>query len=350
MAQEPGPLTQKLMQASAQFGGATPSGGGGSAADLFAQAMAEAGLDPASGMGPEVDPEEPLTYAALSISQKVSLLPKWARDLKVVGLGREEEPPEIFVYMRGEADRVVPGVPNPTDFDTPRGLRSDDGTGAEVVSASKAQTITRALNQPYLWDEEELDEAMKKMQDAGLDVRSFDDVTSVWESLVERAAKTYTFSKGERKVTPWDVLDLVKREDEVANGDEGDPESFTHVSTNKSVQDISEGEAWSVLQSNLSRMLGRDPSDQEVRDFTVRMNNLAARNPAISKTISTYKDGRLTNSKTIEKDSGFTADDMVMDSYQDAQADPEYGAFQAASVYYNAAVGALGAIGDVPGN
>jgi hypothetical protein len=347
MADEPNFLTRQVQGALSMYPSAAP--GGGSAADLFAQAMAEAGLDPASGMGPEVNPEEPLTYAALSISQRVSLLPKWARDLKVVGLGREEEPPEIFVYMRGEADRVVPGVPNPSGFDTPQGLRSDDGTEAETISASKAQTITRALNQPYLWDEEELDEAMKRMQDAGLDVRSFDDVTSVWESLVERAAKTYTFSKGERKVTPWDVLDLVKREDESANGGE-DPENFTHVSTNKNVEDISEGEAWSVLQSNLSRMLGRDPSDQEVRDFTVRMNNLAARNPAISKTISTYKDGRLTNSKTIEKDSGFTADDMVMESYEDAQADPEYGAYQAASTYYNAAVGALGAIGDVVGN
>ena len=30
--------------------------------------------------------------------------------------------------------------------------------------------------------------------------------------------------------------------------------------------------------------------------------------------------------------------------------DPEYGAFQASSVYFNAAMGALGAIGDVAGN
>jgi hypothetical protein len=77
------------------------------------------------------------------------------------------------------------------------------------------------------------------------------------------------------------------------------------------------------------------------------MGQLAARNPAISKTISTYKDGRLTNSTTREVDSGFTADDMMKNAYDNAQADPEYGAFQAASTYYNAAVSALGAIGDV---
>lgn len=339
----PGYLTPYLRAMG--YGSAPSANGGGSSVDsLLAQALSEAGIDPNNPMASTtVDPSNPLTYAALSISQRVSYLPAWARDLKVLGLGKEEEPPGMFVFMR---DRKVPGVAdNPTQFDTPQGFREgNDGVAPSV--ATQAQTVTRALNQPYLWDEQELDEAMKKMQDAGLDVKSFDDVNSVWQGLVERAAKTYTISEGEKKVTPWDVLDLVKREDATANGGE-DPDNFTHVSTSKSVQDISEGEAWSVMQSNLSRMLGRDPSDQEVRDFAHRMNGLAARNPAISKTISTYKDGRLTNSTTREVDSGFTADDMMMKSYEDAQSDPEYGAYQAGATYFNATMGALGALGDV---
>jgi hypothetical protein len=348
MAEDNKPLTSKLMATSAAFGGAQPSSSGGSSVDdLLTQALMEAGIDPSNptavAEASGADTGSPLTWAAMSISQRMSVLPRWARDLKVLGMGATEEVPEMFVYMR---DRKVPGTPeNPTQFDTPQGFR--EGNDATLpTTKTQAETVTRALNQPYLWDEEELDEAMKRMQDAGLDVKTFDDVNDVWQGLVERAAKTYTFSKGEKKVTPWDVLDLVKREDEAANGGEDD-ENFTHVSTSKSIQDISEGEAWSVIQSNLSRMLGRDPSDQEVRDFTHRMNGLAARNPAISKTISTYKDGRLVNSTTREVESGFTADDMMKDAYDKAQADPEYGAFQAASTYYNAAVSALGAIGDV---
>lgn len=322
------------------YRGNTGAGEGDSVDALLAQVLGDAGIDPSSPAS-GADQSNPLTYAALSISQRTSILPRWARDLKVLGLGREQEAPEMFVYMR-DASRQVKA---PASVDTPQGFGSDAPVVAVTDETSQAQTVTRALNQPYLWDEEELDEAMKKMQDAGLDVKSFDDVNAVWQGLVERAAKTYTFSKGDKKVTPWDVLDLVKREEATGLGE--DPENFTQVSTSKSVQDISEGEAWATLQNNLSRMLGRDPSDQEVRDFTHRMNNLAARNPAISKTISTYKDGRLTNSKTTEVDSGFGAEDMMMNSYQDAQADPEYGAFQAASTYYNAAVSALGAIGDV---
>lgn len=321
-------------------GTATPSGSS-SVDDLLSQALTEAGIDPSNPTATVADPSSPLTYAALSVSQRTSFLPAWARDLKVLGLGKEEQAPEMFVFMN---DRTVRGTPG--TFDTPQGFNSTvEGTPAGEVT--KAQTVTRALNQPYLWDEEELDEAMKRMQDAGLDVKSFEDVNSVWQGLVERAAKTYTISEGEKKVTPWDVLDLVQREDATANGSAVDDENFTHVSTSKSVQDISEGEAWSTLQNNLSRMLGRDPSDQEVRDFTHRMNSLAARNPAISKTISTYKDGRLTNSTTNEVESGFTADDMMQDSYESAQSNPEYGAYQAASTYFNSAMSAMGAIGDV---
>jgi hypothetical protein len=318
------------------------SGGGSSVDALLAQALSEAGIDPSNPTATVADPSSPLTYAALSVSQRTAFLPAWARDLKVLGLGKESEAPEMFVYMRDTTRQVAA----PASVDTPQGFGSDAPTVAVTSETSQAQTVTRALNQPYLWDEEELDEAMKRMQDAGLDVKSFDDVNSVWQSLVERAAKTYTISQGEKKVTPWDVLDLIEREDGVANGGE-DPDNFTTTSTHKSIQDISEGEAWSTLQNNLSRMLGRDPSDQEVRDFTHRMNTLAARNPAISKTISTYKDGKLVNSTTNEVDSGFTADDMAMSAYEKAQANPEYGAYQAASTYFNSAIQALGAIGDV---
>lgn len=318
----------------------TGAGEGDSVDALLAQVLGDAGIDPSSPTS-GADQSDPLTWAAMSVSQRMSVLPRWARDLKVLGMGKMDEP-EGFVYMSDYARQTTA----PASVDTPQGFGSDAPAAAVTDETSKAQSVTRAKNLPYLWDDEAVDDAIKRFQDAGLEVTSFTDLEREWGALVDRASRMYMLSNGERKVTPWDVLDLIKREEETANGGE-DPENFTHTSTSKSVQDISEGEAWSVLRSNLSRMLGRDPSDQEVRDFTVRMNNLAARNPAISKTISTYRDGRLTNSKTTEVESGFGAEDMMQDSYESAQADPEYGAFQAATTYFNSAVQALGAIGDV---
>lgn len=330
-----GPLTAMLAGTAAQYGG--QPGGSGNANDLLAGLGLDGQLQ-AILQAEAAGTASPLAAAAAATTGMQSLLPPWARDLQVLGLGKEEAPPELFVFMR---DITRPGTDDPTQFDTPQGLR-EGNTVATESETTRAQTVNRALNQPYLWEEDELAEAMKRMQAAGLDVKSFEDVNSVWKGLVERAAITFSASEGEKKVTPWDVLDMVERETGGGLDEDG---NRTTTATHHSIDQISEGEAWSTLQSNLSRMLGRDPSDQEVRDFTYRMNHLAAKNPSISKTISQYKNGELVDSTTRETSAGFTASDVVMKAYDQAQADPEYAEFQAATTYFDAAQSALGAIG-----
>lgn len=118
----------------------------------------------------------------------------------------------------------------------------------------------------------------------------------------------------------------------------------TKKQVSRSVSDITEGQAFSSLQGTLSAMLGRDPSDDEVRDFTYRMNALAAENPSISTTIARYKNGEMVGTKT-KTDPGFTPDDMAMEAYEGAQADPEYAETQAGITYFNAAMSALGPMG-----
>lgn len=252
---------------------------------------------------------------------------------------------------------LIPGAPNP-DVDG-----EDDGWGGaswldrakegeeataekEKVANPNDRTLTAAqvLNLPYTWDEDQIIDAMKRMRQAGMNVTSFDQLDQAWNALVNRASMVYSMSEGKRKVTPWDVLDMYKSEAKAA-GSFTDYESGTKVSTNKSVANITEGEAWSSIQQTLSRMLGRDPSDQEVRDFTYRMNALAAANPAISKTITKYKAGEVTSSST-STEGGFSAADMAKSAYEEAQSDPDYAEYQSGSTYFNAALSALGAIGD----
>ena len=91
-------------------------------------------------------------------------------------------------------------------------------------------------------------------------------------------------------------------------------------------------------------MLGRDPTDQEMRDFTYRMNQLAARNPSISKTITSYKNGEAVSQNT-HTNPGFTAADMAQKAYDTAQSNPDYAEYQSATTYFNAALSALGPIG-----
>lgn len=210
----------------------------------------------------------------------------------------------------------------------------------------KAMTVLQAKNMPVNWDEDEMAEAIKKMRAAGLDVTTFEQVNAAWGSLVDRAALTYAASNGERKLTPWDALELRKSEAAAAGIDLSAQGPFTGNKTQvqRSVSEVSEGEAWSVMQRTVSEMLGRDPSDDELRDFTYRMNGMAAKNPSISKTVTSYKNGDPTSSST-HTDPGFTSADMAQNAYEDAQDDTDYAEYQSASTYFNAALSALGPIG-----
>lgn len=221
-------------------------------------------------------------------------------------------------------------------------------TTKKRVRGDKTVSLQQAMNEPYLWDEAEVGDAIKRFQAAGVtSVTDFNSLTEAWGAMVQRAGAMYSLSAGQRKVTPWDVLDLYKKE-QIAAGIKpgpGDPNfNGTLTQVSKSVSDISEGDAWASLQGTLSQMLGRDPSDEELRDFTYRMNSLAARNPSITKTIQRYKNGQIASTSS-HTSAGFGANDVAEEAYQNAQADPEYAEYQAATTYFNALASALGPIG-----
>lgn len=123
------------------------------------------------------------------------------------------------------------------------------------------------------------------------------------------------------------------------------PFTGTKTRTDRSVAHLGEGEAWTALRGTLTQMLGRDPEDQEVREFAFKMNQLAAENPSISETIQRYKDGDLVSTRTESIDEGFNESDVAREAYEDAQSDPEYAEYQAGVTYFNSVMSALGAIG-----
>lgn len=224
---------------------------------------------------------------------------------------------------------------------------SEPGTPDTVTTkkdqGDKVLTASQAVDLPYLWDQDKITNAIKRMQDAGLEVNTFDDMVGVWQGLVQRASKSYTLSGGKMQMTPWDALDLYKSE---SGGDAAGSQGFTGSRTTvaRNVTELSDGQSWSVLQSTLQKMLGRDPSDEELRNFTYKMSQQAAHNPSITKTIAHYKDGQLTRTNS-HTNPGFTMDDAVEAAYNRAQNNPDYGEYQAATTYFNAALSALGPIG-----
>ena len=352
-------------------GATTPTDPAGDITSLASQL----GLDPAmiaslTGGSAGTTPGQPIDIVSLLVGTAMQVtgregltgtpfsgvLPAWAKGIPSQVLADVNFDPYFGVVSERGDERVYMGsieTPAQPGLDVHTAERPNTGSGEFELPhdvAPKAATerdgtltSTQVANLPYTWTEENITDAMKRFREAGVNVTSFDQLNQAWSGLVDRASMIYSMSEGKNKVTPWDVLGMYKAEAKAADS-YINYESGSRTSTNKSIAHITEGEAWSSLQSTLSKMLGHDPSDQEVRDFTYKMNQLAAKNPAISTTIAKYKAGDVTSS-TTSTEGGFTGADVAEAAYSQAQNNPGYAEFQSASTYYNAALSALGAIG-----
>jgi hypothetical protein len=319
---------------------------------LLAQMMAGSGI---TGMA---SPEDILQETMLGMSGRQGLtaqpltgiLPRWFK----------ANPAMVALVQRGQVDPYLP-TNDPASWrvyvGTPKTVRAKVGPTTNSLLADPAtpkslrgdetELVNSVTNQPFLWEEDQVAEAIKKFQDAGLtSVTDFDSMHKAWGGLVQRAGAMYSLSSGQRKVTPWDVLDLYKTEMQKAgtSGGSGGGSPSTVTQTSRSVSSITHGDGWSALQNTLSRMLGRDPSEEEVRDFVGRMNHIAAKNPTITRS-TTSGIGTGNQSTSSRTKAGFNSNDILENAYKDAQADDDYAEFQSASTYFNAALSALGAIG-----
>lgn len=183
----------------------------------------------------------------------------------------------------------------------------------------------------------------------------------LWQRLVNRAAQAFSTTDPNTghitPMTPFEVLALDKQAGAQPNGTQTPLDvtgtGFTGqrvVDKTKTVSDISEGALWTNLNNSMTQLLGRAPTTQELRDFAYRVNQLAAANPEVQKTIGTYVNGKLTGANTVDQQ-GFNPSTSIMKEGVQEQANlyakeqPDYGAYQAASTYYNATQQAVGAIG-----
>ena len=216
-------------------------------------------------------------------------------------------------------------------------------TSPELAPEQQADAITvgAAMNLPYNWSAKHTAEVMKKMRAAGMNVKDFPSMMSGWKLLVERASRMFTLSNGQKEVTPWDVLGLVKKESKAAglldhNG------NVVQTNVQRNVDDISEGEAWSAVRSAMSDLLGRKPSDQEVRDYASKLNAMAAKDPSITRTRTVTNQDTGRSHTTTNTTGGFNEQDAMQEITDDIENTDEYAQVQSATTYFNALLGALG--------
>lgn len=166
------------------------------------------------------------------------------------------------------------------------------------------------------------------------DSRDFDTLDGVWRMA---AAKSAEFQEWGRNLTPWDVVTLMSPlagSGGGRGGSGGGPTTTVSTSVNLTDPDT----ARAIVNRALSAKLGRAANDEEVASF-INVLNAAERAAPTTTTSTRSADGSRVSSTTT---GGIAAPGREQLAIDEAMENPEYGAYQAASTYYNALISALG--------
>lgn len=199
-------------------------------------------------------------------------------------------------------------------------------------------TPDEAKSKWYLMSEAERDSLAQRMQRAGLisDAHDYDAALKAWNYAVEEASG---FTTAGRDMTPWGFLDLVEASG--SGNSRGAPKTQTANSTRVNLPSKADAEA--VVTQILHDALGRDPDKGELARYSSLLIGKAQANPEKTSTTTTYNaDGSSSNSSTVTS-GGYSSAAMQQDVLDKAKADPEYGAYQAATTYMNAVMSAIDA-------
>lgn len=171
--------------------------------------------------------------------------------------------------------------------------------------------------------------------------QSYDQVQTFWNKAVEDAALKYSAGQ---LVTPEEMIALKLHVSSLATsggrgGLGGAGGKRTDTSTSISIPSPQDAEA--LVKNIYQQAVGRDPNKQELARYTSLVVGIAKSSPSTStSTTSTDASGN-SKSSTSTTNRGVTSAGMQQAVMDKLQASPEYGAYQAATTYYNAMLQAI---------
>jgi len=236
----------------------------------------------------------------------------------------------------------------PSGMDTTlRPPKRTSNTHSAVRYPDDIRTVDEAKGQVLAWHgTSEFDRWGKRLLGLGLidpgDETSVEILDAVWQDAVDLAAR---FLASGKKVTPWKAAELMAQSGTSGGGSRYGSSGGTFTGTRSSTKpsvDLTDPEtAKAITNDALSRALGRAARPEEAAQFLQVINSAEKSNPTLTTTNTRYDKGVEVGGSSIRSggvtDAGRTQ--MVTDQAQEM---PEYGAYQAASTYFNAMVDALG--------
>lgn len=214
--------------------------------------------------------------------------------------------------------------------------------GSTFVQQDKRVTIDDAIGQFYSWGDDERAQWGKRLYGAGVikDPHDFNSMLDAWKYAVGQTAAFN--ASGRDKLTPWAFMDMLEKQGAYGDALKARQEATqprTTTSSNTAYNIPSKSDAQAAIRTLFKEQLGRDPEDGEMDRYTSMLISKFKANPASTTTTTTTQPNGDSSSTSTSK-SGFNPAGYLEDK---AQADPEWGAYQAATTYFNALQGAIGA-------
>jgi hypothetical protein len=209
-----------------------------------------------------------------------------------------------------------------------------------VKGKDNVLSLQDSINQSGLWSPAFREGISQKMFKAGLisDPTDWNAVNGAWANVVQDAGLRYAMSGGKDKVTPYQMLDIMVG----VGGDlkkNAAPKTTTQSTTSFSNNVIDAKTADSLVRAIYHDQIGRDPSPNELAAYRVMVTGYTKNNPSkTTNTTTQTTDGMGNVTQNVHSDSsgGWTQAGVQEQVLGKTHTDPEYGAYQAATTYYNA--------------
>lgn len=203
------------------------------------------------------------------------------------------------------------------------------------LTGEKTATLSEVAGQYYNWDTKTRDKFLSQLNLAGYDTNQMKDsqIAGMWASYAQQAAAYYAVGKA---LTPWDILskDMEQREAYMRT-----PRTVTQTST---AYDMSTREdAHAIFLQAAQSLLGRDPTKSEISAFQKALNAYEKANPTITTQTTNYLGDEVTGQTSTTK-GGVKEGARQLMAVEDVKQDPEYGAYQAATTYFDAMMQMIG--------
>ena len=201
----------------------------------------------------------------------------------------------------------------------------------------------------WQWDQKQVDKLAEKLVKANMLPSINVTRSDVWEvfrkGVLMEAAQAYASNPNKAPTVETVLQSFMKRPVGDASGSENKPKQYTTTNTQVSLSDPTE--AASLLSQTLQQRLGRAPTEAEKHSFLAALNAAQRANPTKTTTSYTLDEKTGGYNTTVGETSGGVNAGQVADDFAMKNNRTEYGAYQAATTYFDAMMGALGTPGGI---